>query len=196
MTSKTQSELLFEDFCLSNGLDFEPIPVSTTPTPDYQIKLTGAALHVEIKQIESLVGFNPNGVSSRTSGSHVRGMINEARRQVKSGATDNQPSILLIYNSVDPLQLFGTEQHDFIAAMYGEMTVTLVKGKISDSFHGRNAKLRHDANTYFSGVGHMERHTDGVKVTVYENAYSKNPLPFSSIPSCIKVVRAEISQDA
>jgi hypothetical protein len=196
VVTRTKSELLFEEFCSSNNLEFEPVPVTKTPTPDYKVTFNGICLHIEIKQMESLEGFNPDGVSSRTTGSHVRNMINESRKQIKSGAAGGLPSLLLIFNAVDPDQSFGTEQHDFISAMYGEMTVTITEERITDSFQGRNAKLRHDTHTYFSGVGHMLSHNDGVTVTIYENVFSKNPIPFASIPSCINVVRVILSQDA
>ena len=37
---------------------------------------------------------------------------------------------LLDFCGIDPMQLFGTEQLDFIAAMYGEMTVELKDRRI------------------------------------------------------------------
>jgi hypothetical protein len=51
-----------------------------------------------------------------------------------------------VYNNLDPLHIFGTEDLDFIAAMYGEPTVLLSQntGDVVDSFHGRNQSLRED----------------------------------------------------
>jgi hypothetical protein len=80
--------------------------------------------------------------------------------------------------------------------MYGELTVRLVKGKATDSFHGRNAKLRHDENVSFSGVGHLKRTSAGAEVTVFENAYAGQPLPFDALPPCIEVVRIEVEHAA
>lgn len=56
-------------------------------------------------------------------GDHVRAKINEARKQVKVALNNRSPGILLIYNNLGPREAFGTEQHDFIAAMYGGPTV-------------------------------------------------------------------------
>ena len=151
---------------------------------------------VEIEQIESQGGLNPGGVSSRTVGSHVRHKISEARKQLKTASETGLPAILLIHNTVDPLQAFGTETHDFICAMYGELTVRLTNGRSSGSFHGRNAKIRQDANTSFSGVGHLKRVADGAEVTVFENVYAKCPLPFDVLPPCIELVRIEVEHAA
>ena len=193
MTKLTQSESLFQQFCEQNLLAWERIPESELKTPDYHLRFGSTTVAVEIEQIESLKGFNPGGVSSRTVGSHIRQRISEAREQVQVAAQSGLPTILLIYNTID--MLFGTEQHDFIAAMYGELTVNLTNGKIGPPFQGRNARLRADINTSFSGVGHIWRQATGINVTVYENVYAAHPLPFTDLPSCIQVVRVEV-QDA
>ena len=52
-------------------------------------------------------------------GDHIRSKIAEARRQVQYGAKQGIPSVLLVYNNLDPIHLFGTEDQDFISAMYG-----------------------------------------------------------------------------
>ena len=163
-------------------------------TPDYMLVLGTTSVAVEIKQIESMEGFNRGGVSSRTVGKHVRNQITEARKQLQSAARFGLPAILLVHNTVDPVQLFGTEQHDFICAMYGELTVSIRKcdGAVGETFQGRNAKLRHDTNTSFSGVGHLRQLRNGAAITVYENVYAAHPLPFQEIPPCIEVVRVKV----
>jgi hypothetical protein len=196
MTRKTESEVLFEGFCSQNRLDWEPIPTGSGRTPDYKLRFKDRTVLVEIEQIESTAGFHPGGVSSRTVGSHVRHKIGEARRQLKAAHEAGLPAILLIHNTIDPMQAFGTEAHDFIGAMYGELTVRLIKGKSAGSFHGRNAKLRQGVNTSFSGVGHLRRTRNGSEVTVFENAYADFPLPFEVLPSCIEVVRVEVEHAA
>jgi hypothetical protein len=137
MTAKTESEVLFESFCDLNRIHWEPVPVAESRTPDYLLRLAGdRAIYVEIKQIDSDHSFNARrGASSRTVGSHVRQRIVDSRRQVQVAKKEGVPGVLLIYNRLDPLQLFGTEQHDFIAAMYGEMTVVLTQGRMTDSFN-------------------------------------------------------------
>ena len=196
MTRKTESELLFEAFCAQNDLDCHRIPTGAEKTCDYMLSFGAVSVLVEIEQIESEKGFTPNGVSSRTVGAHVRHKISEARRQIKTARDANLPALLLIHNTVDPLQAFGTETHDFICAMYGELTVSLVNGRVHDSYHGRNAKLRNDENTYFSGVGHLQRLSKGASVKVFENVFAERPLPFDAMPGCIEVVRVEVEHAA
>ncbi|MBB3827737.1 hypothetical protein [Xanthomonas arboricola] len=84
------------------------------------------------------------------------------------------PTVLLIYNTVDPFQLFVTERHDFISAMYGELTVRIdmCGNAASDFFHGRNATLRENANTSFSGVGHLRETRSGAEVIIYEIVFA------------------------
>ena len=63
---------------------------------------------------------------SRTIGDHIRRRIHDSKKQVQYGARQGVPSILLIYNNIDPVfQMFATEDMDFTAAMYGEYTVLL-----------------------------------------------------------------------
>jgi hypothetical protein len=115
---------------------------------------------------------------------------------LKTASEAGLPAILLIHNTVDPQQMFGTEEHDFVFAMYGELTVRLINGRATDSFHGRNAKIRHDANISFSGVGHLKRVADGAEVKIFENVYAQYPLPFKFVPACIEVVRVEVEHAA
>ena len=129
MTYKTESEALFEDFCERHCLDWAPVETGATKTSDYCLRFGSSTVFVEIKQIESEDGFKTNGVSSRTVGAHVRRKIAEARRQLQGVSRRGSPTILLIYNSVDPIQLFGTETHDFLCAMYGELTVRLTEAR-------------------------------------------------------------------
>lgn len=197
MNPKTESELLFEAFCTHHGLRWDPIATDTTPRPDYRLTVGNVSIAVEIKQLDELVGFNPGGVSSRTPGQHVRAAIKSARNQIKWADQSNMPGLLIIYNACDPWQIFGTEEHDFTMGMYGELTanVSVVTGRYSTFFHGKNAKLRADDNMWFSGVGHLVRHESGLPtLTVYENVHAKHILPFEQLAPYVKVRRVEIEE--
>ncbi|MGE3450321.1 MAG: hypothetical protein AB7I06_02835 [Burkholderiales bacterium] len=196
VTRKTQSEALFESFCRRHLLDWSPIPTGVDKTPDYRLQFGSSTVLFEIEQIESVSGFLPDDVSSRTVGARVRQKIADARRQMQVASKAALPAVLLIYNTVDPLQAFGTEAHDFVCAMYGELTVRLVKGKAGGSFLDRNATLRRDANTSFSGVGHLKRFGDTAEVTIFENIYAANALPFDAFPPCFEIMRIEVEHAA
>lgn len=197
MTKQTKSEALFESFCSSNSLDWTRIPAGVSKAPDYRLRFGETTVAFETKQFDGPGGFNPGGVSSRTVGYHVRQKITEARKQLQAAAASREPAVLLIYNAVDhPFQAFGTEQHDFICAMYGDLTVDLSCESFSKPFHGRNAKLRAGMNTSFSAVGHLRLlGTGAASVTIYENVYAAHPLPFEHLPSTLEVVRVSV-QDA
>lgn len=198
MTIKTEAEALFEEFCHSNSIACEKVTEGSEPTPDYRVVLNGQNVVVEVKQIDEDDHFrSKSGVSTRTVGSHIRNKIHEVkkRKQLKAAANDGIPAILLVYNNLDPLQEFGTGSHDFIAAMYGELTVALNPdtNRITDSYHGRNRSLAEGKNTSFSAVGGLYRTAAGPEVRIYENIFcEKNKLDFSVLPDCIEFTRIEL----
>ena len=176
MISKTKSETLFESFCDNHEISWESVPTGKAATPDYIISLDGHNLFFEVKQIDEDCDFQMSqGVSSRTVGAHIRQKISDSKKQVQVGSKLGAPSILLVFNNLDPMQAFGTEQHDFLAAMYGEMTVVLKDSRLVDSYYGRNSSLRDDHNTSFSAVGHLRHSDTGPIIKLYENAFARNP---------------------
>ncbi|MDQ7838950.1 MAG: hypothetical protein RDU59_10735 [Thermodesulfobacteriota bacterium] len=193
MTIKTKAEIVFEEFCNSNSIGWEKIKEGESRAPDYEIYLGGELVFVEIKQIDKDENFGIESCS-RTVGSHIRRRIQSARKQVQAGSNEGAPSVLLVYNNLDPWQMFGTEQHDFIDAMYGERTVVLDTdtNAITDSFQGGNRSLEENKNTSFSAVGLLYKKEDCAGVHIYENVFAKNPLEFSKVPNCIEVTRIEI----
>ena len=195
MSEKTESEELFERFCTQNQLDWTPYGTAQHPTPDYQISFHDKTVCVEIKQIESTMGFEAEGRQTRTVGDRVRREISKATKQIQAASRDGFPTILLVYNCIDPLQAFGTETHDFIFAMYGELTVRLVEGHVAESYHGRNGKLR-GGNTSFSAIGHLRRTALGAEVKLFENVNAKHPLPYDRLPACFGAVRVKVESAA
>jgi hypothetical protein len=202
MSKQTLSEQLFEDFCVAHQLDWERLSPSSQKgesMPDYAIRIDETTIEVEIKEIESREGLNEDGSGSRIVGKHVRGAIDAARKQVQTSAGRGNPSLLLIYNAIDNWQLFGTEEHDFLAAMYGEITVrfALDKDSFSSAFHGKNARLMHDKNRSFSSVGHLKKIASAAtEITLYENIYARIQMPFARMPACFEIKRIEIASDS
>jgi hypothetical protein len=199
--TKTVSEAAFETFLRENGLSYEPIEEATTPRPDYLVHAGDLNLVFEVKELAEDENFrdvaDPSSpiirVHSRIVGDHVRRKISEARKQVQHAAKQGLPSILLIYNNLDPLFLFGTEDHDFVTAMYGEYTLAIDKAtkKIAgEPFYGRNQSLSEIKNTSFSAVGRLHPRTG---ITLFENAFAKIKLPYDQIPPCFEVRRVEIT---
>lgn len=196
MKSKTVSELAFEEFCAANEISAERIPEGSNPTPDYVLAIDGTNVYVEIKQIDEDVNFSSTR-QTRSPGTHVRAKINEARNQVRQACKDGFSAILLVYNNLDPLQTFGTEQHDFLAAMYGELTMTVFRTAQSRPgiFHGQKRAFRKDKNNSFSAVGWLHTKQDGVAVCLYENMYAKVPLNYKTLPQALQYNRVQPHDD-
>ncbi len=115
---------------------------------------------------------------------------------MQGSAAERLPTVTLIYNALDPMQWFGTEDHDFEHAMYGDRTVAidLGSGRIVDSFHGDNKAFQPAKNTSFSALARLREsgRERAVTVTIFENVHAKVPLPYDSLPSCFEVVRVEM----
>jgi hypothetical protein len=113
---KTKSETLFEGFLTANNLPFEEIKEQTTPRPDYRVSVGGGEIIFELKELAADENFGvvedpacPHIKShSRTLGDHVRRRIESSKKQIQFGAKQGIPSVLLIYNNIDPVfQSFG-----------------------------------------------------------------------------------------
>jgi hypothetical protein len=93
------------------------------------------------------------------------------------------------------MHLFGTEDHDFAAAMYGEHTLRIERetSKFVDSYHGRNRSFAEGKHTSFSALGRLAPRLGEMRVTLFENVFAKLPLPYDKLPPCFDVVRAEIA---
>ena len=197
MSIKTVSEEVFEEFCVNNGIVFGKIPenlMRNVKTPDYEVTTNNQKFIFEIKQLDKDVRCS-DGSWSLTPGELIRRVTTKKNRQVKESATNGLPTILLIYNHFDLyFQTLGTDQHDFVAAMYGDMTMSIDKAsmQIVDSFHGENSKCQPELNTSFSAIGGMYKRGADVEIEIYENVYAKVPMDFDSLPSCINAHRVSI----
>jgi hypothetical protein len=149
------------------------------------------------------VGADPahphiKGHSRRTVGDHVRRRIEGSKKQIQYGAKQGIPSVLLIYNHLDPgLQTFGTEDIDFITAMYGELTMLTNKTttEASDLFNGKNQLLQKAKNTSFSAVGRLCDRGGTITVTLFENVFSAVKMPYDLLPPCFEACRVNISDE-
>jgi hypothetical protein len=150
---KTKSEEVFESFLSLNGLKFtkvEEVLEKGAHRPDYLVEAGGCQLIFEVKELFEDDNFGVVSdplrpdikLSSRTVGQHVRRMIERSKKQIQYGTDHAIPSILLIYNAIDTvLQDFGTADHDFLSAMYGEFTILIEKAsrQSSELFNGQRS---------------------------------------------------------
>ena len=180
--------------------------MDTTPRPDYRVSVGGGEIIFELKELVEDENF---GVikdpkfphiesSSRTVGDHIRRRIESSKKQIQFGARRGIPSILLIYNNIDPVfQDFGTEPMDFTAAMYGAYTILMntETRTASDWFNGKDRMLQESKNTSFSAVGHLCDRDGKITVILYENVFAKVTVAYSQLPICFEVRRIDVSTD-
>src|SRR3954462_4966599 len=124
--AKTRSEALFEAFLTANSIPYEPVPtVPDAQRPDYRATLGAVAVLFEVKELTENSAYDfetgPGAckINSSTLGDHIRGLITRSKKQIQYGAKQGIPSVLVVYNNMDPFQLLGTGPQDFEAAMYG-----------------------------------------------------------------------------
>jgi hypothetical protein len=195
---KTTSEKAFEQFLAENKLPFEKIEEEDSPRPDYVVEIGDLKVMFEVKELAEdenygLADPRKPGIPSykRTIGEHVRKKIKAGRRQARHASAQGIPAVLLIYNNIDPAFWFGTEDHDFITAMYGEYTLLLDRsGKgIVDAFHGRNQSLRQDWNTEFSAIGRLATVSGRLTIKLFENVFSLLKILYAFLHVFFIVVR-------
>jgi hypothetical protein len=196
--AKTKSEAIFEEFLRIHNLLFEPIVVSKSRRPDYAVAIGTSQIIFEVKELSkdkdlSRAEFS---VSTRVVGDHIRSKISEAKKQIQFGSKQGLSSVLLIYNDID--LRFGTEDRDFISAMYGEhaLKIGVESRRILDRYHGLNKSLTRDKNTSFSALGRLFKHplTGEIAITLFENVSARKPLVYEDLPACIEVKRAEVER--
>lgn len=192
-----KSEIKFKEYCVHHKIRCEKIPETNESTPDFLININGIDVYVEIKQIDENKGFLGDGsVNSRIVGKLVGNIIKNksTKKQMKYASLRNSPAILLIYNNLDPLQLFGTEEHDFVHAMFGKYSVQINREthECSQPFYGEDKSFRINKNINFSAVGRISDRNDVIEIHLWENPYAKNKLDFDDFPKCIKFTRVSI----
>lgn len=198
--AKTRSEILFESFLTAHGVEFRPVPtVANVPDarrPDYAVSVGAGQVFCEVKELAEDPDFAPRPpgeihVNSATVGEHLRRVIKRSAKQVQYGAKAGVPSMLIAYNNMHPLQLIGTDRHDFEAAMYGALTVSIGQetGRIKRAYFGKNKSFTKDMNTSFAAVGHLCDRGGTTTLTLYENCFADPGLPYDDLPPCFEVVR-------
>jgi len=217
---RTVSERTFEQFLTENNLAFERIQEAATPRPDYLVEIGDLKLAFEVKELtwdESFaMAHDPSGpprVFSRTLGEHVRKAIHGSRKQIQFAAAQDIPTILLLYNSIDPIHLFATDDADFLTAMYGELTMRIDRGSppwespgrppraVGGIFHGKNQFLSAAKNTSFSAVGRLRPccvlpQPEKLNLTLFENVFAKVSVPYEKLPPCLDARRIDLSFEA
>ena len=188
MTQKTESELLFEQFCTDLQVPCTPIPRSGGKTPDYDLILGGNVVVAEMKQldpndkdIEMWDRVRSSGVASGWSepGRRVRTKLNaRTSKQLKARTNGTIPALLIVY---DNGTFGGTDSTDIKTAMYGAETVTISHScgnfvGVSGIHAGGGRKMTETCNTTLSAVALLHGAGNTAALSVFHNKYAKNPI--------------------
>ena len=189
--SKTLSESLFERFLKANGIPFRVIPVGSGRTADYELTPSGETIVCEVKEIQSGSVWNPDECHSSDVGGQIRRRINSSKGQLQTYARRGIATILIIFNRHDPLQLLGTENHDFAAAMYGDHTLNISArtGRIIGHFRGTGKAFQANKNTSFSALARLRSQKDSIAVSIFENIHAEIPIKYDLLPPCFEIIR-------
>src|SRR5437016_4249373 len=112
----TKSEELFEEFLTLNAVTFsriEEVKETGAKRPDYLVEFGDLKIMFEVKQLGDDADDKDaqlTGEWSSTPGAQVRQRISRSKKQIQFGGSQGIPSVLLIYNNLDPVfQLRGTD---------------------------------------------------------------------------------------
>lgn len=191
---KTRSEITFERWLSANGLSWRPVPRNSTKTPDYAVNVAPRGeIIFELKQIETARNWKADIVHGSEVGAFIRERINGSKSQMKASSKQGKPTVLVIFNDYDPIQLFGTEDRDFIHAMYGEYTIEIgVESRnITARYLGKGKYFQAKKNTSFSAIARLKEsgREATISVTIFENIHAAVPINYDALPSCFEVMR-------
>ena len=186
--TKTESETLFEQFCVEHKLRCEPIPRTSARTPDYDVYFGEHHVVAEIKQIdptpeeaERIARWRAGEIITfgGEAGKRVRQEITDARKQLKR-AKGKFAALLILYNNAVPISY--SDPMFILLAMYGELTLplTIPPGGgtpiAGDLRFGGNRRVTKTGNTTLSAICVlMQDMNDRLILTFYHNIFAAKP---------------------
>lgn len=191
MTTRTQSEELFELFCQQNKIRCRPVKTGSKRTPDYDIFLPRRKVVAEVKELT----LNPNERAAETTlrlkkyatvlstpGERIRGKITDASPQIRARTKRRYPGLIVLFEEglisrhLDPYQVR--------VAMYGLETIVVAVPRnprsspyAIDRKFGPRRKMTPEHNTSVSAIGILSEHPNGLpELVIYHNAHAALPL--------------------
>lgn len=192
----TESERLFERFCMTRQISFERIPERDAKCPDYRLLLQDAEIVVEVKQIERnteeelLLNTPPeewdpvNVYHWGIPGDRIRKKITDALPQLKALSRGKVPTLLVVYDTVKVWPELA-DDYAVKVAMYGVETALISSemapeggARILRRWHGPRRRLTSEHNTTLSGIAVMASRAGAeIGLKVYHNYFAANVLP-------------------
>lgn len=195
----TESEKLFERFCLQQDFSYSRINEGASKSPDYSLTICNQVIIVEIKQIdlnkeEKRVLAQPDEEWSDYDvyhwgipGERVRKKIKAALPQLKALSSGNLPTLLVLYDNVK----FWPELLDEYAirvAMHGiETAIVSPKvapeggAKVIKRWYGHRKQVSEIHCTSLSAIGVLEEKGTKITLDIYHNHYALVPLCKNSL---------------
>ncbi len=199
--SSNKSEALFVSLCDLLSLAVEKIPETRTKTPDFKVTTAGSVFLAEVKDLrpneeETLLlrEFRDKRMVSVSSelGRRARGMIEDAKYQLREFRGQCLPGIIVLYDNIKlddgtSLGPQGALSLDHItAAMFGQWVVDLKIENSTGKILGRNDRcgpkesFTRDTKKYVSAVAVICDYFGPITITLYHNPYADYPLPLST----------------
>lgn len=189
----TESERRFESFCGAVGWRCVPVATGSMRTPDYDLFVGSTKIVTEVKEITPDLYESPDPeyqdehvtvrVRTKTIGDQIRDKINSAAPQVKNRSAGIAPTLIVIYDLLDPALRGNSEPLDFLAAMYGPPQAVLAVPRphgeiyIKETKFGPGRKTTPSSNTSVSALASLWIDHDGqLSLDVYHNIFAKVPL--------------------
>lgn len=198
----TESEKLFEDFCIAHKINYERISTSfktSEQRPDYKVQAqSGRLIYIEIKQ------FDPNRIElevlkagkstgrfdfpSTKIGDRIRNAIRKAAPQLKALSESKYPAIVVIYNNV-PFRNFHTDPYAVLTAMRGVDRISLLMPEksfqspiIKEVLSGPKKKFTATDNTSVSAIAILIKNINlSTVLNIYHNRFAKVPLQLDDL---------------
>lgn len=188
----TESERLFEYFCITRKLLFERVPESSLPSADYLLLFKDYKIVAEIKQLE------PNKEEKEVirkpveewdqydvfhwgiPGERIRKKIKSAMPQLQALSQGVLPTVIILYNNIKVWPELADE-YAIRVAMYGIETAIISSevapeggAKILQKWYGQRKQATSNQNTTLSAIAVMENIENDVTMKIYHNYYAKN----------------------
>lgn len=192
MDERTQSEELFEEYCLKYAIPCHRIIECDSKSPDYEIELGDLRPIVEVKEItpnpeerEAKRKLNQNGFVfyDMTPGKRVRKKITDASPQIRSRSKGIHPSILVLFDEGQTTR--HLDSYHILVAMYGFEQIHIeVPSDMQESPRqigstlGPSKKMTQTDNTSISAIGVIGvPSVEEITLQIYHNIFAAIPLP-------------------
>lgn len=190
----TESELAFEQWCQTHGIDHRRIREAQAPghkRPDYAIRVQSSWCFVEIKEpaqtpddAAMLRDLQSGKPSFRwiSPGARLRQSIKDSASQLRKFSHRGFPTVVCFF---DTTVGFYLEQAHVAQAMFGQETLHFAVSadpahdpRFLGMRHGKKATLTSRNNTSISAVAALRKPAgSGLVVDLHHNPYARVPIP-------------------